>query len=103
MAARLSQESAGARDMLTRFSEQRGSMPESLAADAVSGNGELLHWLEERRITPYMHTRENHNKKDSRLYGIDRITHVPETNHYICPEGKQLTYAGIHAGNRTHV
>jgi transposase len=73
-AARLSQESAAARDMLTRFSEQRGSMPESLAADAGYGNGELLHWLEERRITPYMYTRENHSNKDSLLHGIDRFT-----------------------------
>jgi len=102
-AARLSQESAAARDMLTRFAEQRGSMPESLAADGAYGNGELLHWLEERRITPYMYTRENHSKKNPQLYQIDRFKHVPENNIYICPEGKQLTYVGINKHNRTHI
>src|SRR5213595_973314 len=70
-AARLSQESVAARDMLTRFAVRTGSMPQTLAADAAYGNGELLHWLEERKITPYMRTRENLAKKDDRLYSID--------------------------------
>jgi len=78
-------------------------MPQTLAADAAYGNGELLHWLEQRKITPYMRTRENLAKKDDRLYSIDRFTHDPETNNYICPEGKRLTYVGINARNHTHV
>jgi transposase len=102
-AARLSQESVAARDMLTRFAARTGSMPQTLAADAAYGNGELLHWLEERKITPYMRTRENLAKKDDRLYSIDRFTHDPETNNYFCPEGKRLTYVGINARNHTHV
>ena len=75
----------------------------SLAADAGYGNGELLNWLEERNITPYMYTREGHTRQNSKLYGIDHFTYVPETGNYICPECKQLTYLGIHAGNRNHV
>jgi hypothetical protein len=47
-AARLSQESLAARDMITRFTEQRDRPPQTLAADTAYGNGELLHWLEER-------------------------------------------------------
>ena len=74
-------------------------MPQTLAADAAYGNGELLHWLEQRKITPYMRTRENLAKKDDRLYSIDRFTHDPETNSYFCPEGKRLTYVGINARN----
>jgi transposase len=102
-AARLSQESVAARDMLTRFAARTGSMPQTLAADATYGNGEMLHWLEEQNITPYMRTRDSSASKDDRLYSIDRFTHDPETNHYICPEGKQLTYVGINARNRMHV
>jgi hypothetical protein len=37
------------------------------------------------------------------LYGIEKFTFHPETNSYRCPEGKQLTYVGIHARNRTQV
>lgn len=102
-AARLSQESAAARDMLTRFAQRHGSRPMSLAADAGYGNGELLNWLEERNITPYMYTREGQTRQNSKLYGIDHFTYVPETGNYICPEGKQLNYLGIHTKNRNHV
>ena len=38
--------------MITRFTEQRGRPPQTLAADTTYGNGELLHWLEERGVTP---------------------------------------------------
>jgi transposase len=102
-AARLSQESAAARAMITRFAEQRGGMPRTLAADAAYGNGELLHWLQERAITTYIPIRENAAKKQNGLYGIERFTYIPETNSYVCPEGKQLPYVGISSRNRTHV
>jgi hypothetical protein len=53
-AARLSQESAAAREMITRSAERRGRFPQSVAADTTYGNGELLAWFEERNITPYI-------------------------------------------------
>src|ERR1700720_4211070 len=53
-AARLSQESAAAREMITRSAERRGCFPQSVAADTTYGNGELLAWFEERDITPYI-------------------------------------------------
>jgi transposase len=51
-AARLSQESASARDMIVRFYERYRRYPQSLAADTTYGNGEMLQWLLERDITP---------------------------------------------------
>jgi hypothetical protein len=101
-AARLSQESAAARRMITRSAEKRGRFPQSLAADTTYGNGDLLAWLEERNITPYIRVKESPAPK-SNLYGIEKFTFVPETNSYQCPEGKRLTYVGINAINRTHV
>jgi transposase len=100
-AARLSQESAAARTLLTRFSEQRGRPPQTLAADTSYGNGELLHWLEERGITAHIPVKECPLGK-SDLYGIERFVYRPENNSYLCPEGKQLTYVGINPRNRTH-
>jgi hypothetical protein len=41
-AARLSQESKAARDMIARYRARYGYMPETLAADTTYGNGELL-------------------------------------------------------------
>jgi hypothetical protein len=100
--ARLSQESAAARDMIERYRERYGYLPQTLAADTTYGNGELLQWLDERGIAAYIRVKENPNGP-SDLYGIDQFTYVPEENYYICPEGKPLKYVGINPLNRTHL
>jgi transposase len=51
-AARMSQETVAAQDMLARFARWQGRDPESVVADATYGNGEFLQWLMERGITP---------------------------------------------------
>ena len=95
-AARLSQESVAAREMITRSAERRGRFPQSVAADTTYGNGELLAWLEQRGITPYIRVKESPAPKTN-LYGIEKFTYVAETNSYQCPEGKRLTYLGVNA------
>ena len=94
--ARLSQESAAAREMITRSAERRGRFPQSVAADTTYGNGELLAWFEERNITPYIRVKESPAPKTN-LYGIEKFTYVAETNSYQCPAGKRLTYLGVNA------
>ena len=101
-AARLSQESAAAREMITRSAERRGCFPQSVAADTTYGNGELLAWLEERNITPYIRVKESPAPKTN-LYAIEKFTYDPKTNSYQCPEGKQLTYLGVNPRNRNHI
>jgi len=100
--ARLSHESLAARQMIERHRQRYGSGPRTLAADNTYGNGELLQWLDDRGITPYIRVKENPLGK-SDLYGIDRFTYVPEHNCYLCPAGKQLKYVGINQRNRTHL
>src|SRR5712692_9211854 len=63
-AARMSQETVAAQDMLTRFTQWQGRTPESVAADTTYGNGEFLQWLMERGITPYMRTRDSALRKN---------------------------------------
>jgi hypothetical protein len=101
-AARLSQESVVARDMIERYGERYGSPPQTLATDTTYGNGELLQWLDERGITACIRVKENPNGPTG-LYGIDQFTYVPEENCYICPEGKPLKYVGINPRNRAHL
>lgn len=101
-AARLSQESAAARDMIERYRERHGQMPQSLAADNTYGNGELLQWLDERGITPFIRVKECPTPTRD-LYGIEKFTYVPEENCYLCPEGKPLKYIGINKLNRVHL
>ena len=93
-AARMSQETVAAQDMLTRFSECQGGGPESLAADTTYGNGEFLQWLADRNITPYMRTRDSIHRKRSPFFAPDRFTYEPEHDCYICPAGQPLNYGG---------
>src|SRR5213075_390119 len=102
-AARMSQETVAAQDMLTRFAEWQGRAPESVAADTTYGNGEFLQWLADRSITPYMRTRDSIHRKRSPYYGPERFTYQPESNSYLCPAWQQLNYGGRSLRNRTNV
>jgi hypothetical protein len=100
-AARLSQESVAARDMIERYRECYGHLPQTLAADTTYGNGEMLQWLDERGITPYIRVKKGPNSPPD-LYGIEKFTYVPDQNCYLCPAGKPLNYVGINQRNRAH-
>jgi transposase len=101
-AARMSQETVAAQDMIDRFARWQGRGPVSVAADATYGNGEFVQWLTERDITPYMRTRDSVHRKNSPFYGPERFTYQPESNSYRCPAGQPLHYVGLNVRNRTH-
>ncbi len=101
-AARMSQETVAAQDMIARFAAWQGREPAAVAADATYGNGEFLQWLMERDITPYMRTRDSALRKNSPLYGPDRFTYLPESDSYLCPAGQYLNFVGLNVRNRTH-
>jgi transposase len=102
-AARMSQETVAAQEMITRFAQWQGRGPASVVADATYGNGEFLHWLMERSITPYMRTRDSIHRKNSPFYGPEQFTYQPESNSYRCPAGQPLNYGGRSDRNRTYV
>ena len=93
-AARMSQETVAAQDMLTRFAEWQGRAPQSLAADTTYGNGEFLQWLADRSITPYIRTRDSIHRKRSPFFGPERFTYEAEHNRYICPAGQSTQLWG---------
>jgi len=99
-AARMSQETVAAQDMLTHFSQWQGREPESVAADTTYGNGEFLQWLTDRNITPYMRTRDSIHRKNSPFFGPEHFRYQPEHNRYICPAGQVLNYGGRVYRNR---
>jgi transposase len=101
-AARMSQETVAAQDMIDRFARWQGREPASVAADATYGNGEFVQWLTERDITPYMRTRDSVHRKNSPFYGPERFIYQPESNSYRCPAGQQLNYVGLNVRNRSH-
>ena len=81
-AARMSQETVAAQDMLTRFAQWQGREPASVAADATYGNGEFLQWLMERGITPYMRTRDSISARTVRSMVPSVLRIFPESNSY---------------------
>ena len=101
-AARMSQETVAAQDMIGRFTHWQGREPASVAADATYGNGEFLQWLLDRGITPYMRTRDSALRKNNPGYGPERFTYLPKSNSYLCPAGEQLNYVGLNVRNRAH-
>jgi len=101
-AARMSQETVAAKDMIARFSGWQGQEPESVVADATYGNDEFLQWLMKRGITPYMRSRDSALRKNNPLYGPERFSYLPESNSYLCPAGEQLNYVGLNVRNRAH-
>jgi len=102
-AARMSQETVAAEQMLARFALWQGREPDSLAADTTYGNGEFLQWLADRSITAYMRTRDSIHRKNSPFYGPEQFTYQPESNSYRCPAGQQLNYGGRSDRNRTYI
>jgi Transposase DDE domain len=101
-AARMSQETVAAQDMIVRFAQWQGCEPSSVVADATYGNGGFLQWLLDRGITPYMRTRDSVLRKKNPGYGPERFTYLPESNSYRCPAGEQLHYVGLNVRNRAH-
>jgi len=75
-AARMSQETVAAQDMLDRFARWQGRAPDSVAANTTYGNGEFLQWLADRGITPYMRTRDSIHRKRSPFFGPERFTYL---------------------------
>jgi Transposase DDE domain len=94
--ARLSEESRAAEEMIAPLRRGQNKNPQSIAADASYGNGELLQWLMDRQITPYMPTRDAVARTRSPFFGPERFTYQPESNSYLCPAGQQLNYGGRH-------
>src|SRR3979411_3520423 len=74
-AARMSQETVAAQEMIARFVQWQRREPTSVGADTTYGNGEFLQWLAQRSITPYMRTRDSIHRKRNPFFGPERFTY----------------------------
>ena len=76
---------------------------ESLGADKGYAAGEFIHNLINENIQPHIpiYEYQRHNHKD--IYPREKFTHDMTRDLFICPEGKELKYWGIHKRSRQHV
>lgn len=77
--------------------------PESLGADKGYAAGEFLHKLIQENIQPHIPIFEyqRHNHRD--IYPRERFEYDETRDIFICPEGKELKYWGIHKHSRQYV
>ncbi len=76
---------------------------ESLGADKGYAAGEFLHNLINENIQPHIpiYEYQRHNHKD--IYPRKKFTYDGTKDIFICPEGKELKYWGIHKRSRQYV
>jgi len=77
--------------------------PESLGADKGYSAGEFIDALINERIQPHIPIMDYRSQNDRGIYPIERFGFDKERNIFLCPEGKELKYWGIHRGSRQHV
>lgn len=77
--------------------------PESLGADKGYAAGEFIHNLGTEKIQPHIPIVDYRRHNGVGIYTIKEFHHDKQKDIFICPEGKELKYWGIHKHSRQHV
>lgn len=77
--------------------------PESLGADKGYAAGEFVHNIINEGINPHIPIINYRSQNDKGIYPIDRFSFEESKNIFICPEGKELRYWGLHKRSKQHV
>lgn len=77
--------------------------PKSLGADKGYSAGEFINALVNETIEPHIPVIDHRSQKDKGIYPITEFTFDRDRNIFVCPEGKELKYWGIHKRSRQHV
>lgn len=85
------------KDHLEQRKRWVGGHPQVLIADAGYGSEENYAYLQEKKITAYVKYNTFHEEQKRRYrkknpYRQEHFRYLPEEDHYLCPEGKKLTY-----------
>jgi transposase len=77
--------------------------PETIGADKGYSAGEFINHLINEDIEPHIPIVDHRSQNDRGIYPITRFTFAKEKNVFICPEGRELKYWGIHKHSRQYV
>lgn len=77
--------------------------PESLGADKGYAAGEFIHNVINEDIQPHIPIFEYQRHNHKGIYERERFNYDEMRDIFICPEGKELKYWGIHKRSRQHV
>ena len=73
----------------------------TVGADKGYSTGEFIHALTQQRIDPHVPVIDHRSQNDKGIYPLSAFTFDKEHNRFVCPEGKELCYLGVHS--RQHV
>jgi len=77
--------------------------PKSLGADKGYAAGEFIHNLVNENIAPHIPIFEYQRHNHKGIYTREEFEYDKAKDIFVCPEGKELKYWGIHKRSRQHV
>jgi IS5 family transposase len=77
--------------------------PESIGADKGYATGEFIHNLINENIHPHIPIVRHRNHNAIGIYTIENFQYDEEKDIFVCPDGKELKYWGIHKHSKQHV
>jgi len=99
----LASEGTTALGQLLRIPWAFGCMPGTVGADRGYSTGSFFHTLVTAGIDPHVPVKDYRSQNDNGIYPITAFRFDERENRFLCPEGKELTYWGIHHHSRQHV
>jgi len=96
-------DSENAINQIRRIKWKHKIVPESLGADKGYATGEFINNLINENIRPHIPIFEYQRHNHKGIYTRELFTYDEANGIYLCPEGKEMRYWGIHKRSRQHV
>ena len=78
-------------------------IPETIGADKGYATGEFIQDLIDESIVPHIPVISYRDRRNPDIYPIAQFTYNETDNIFLCPQGKELKYWGIHKHSKQHV
>jgi transposase len=90
-------------EQLRRIKWRHKIKPESIGADKGYSAGEFIHNLINENIQPHIPIVRHRSHNAIGIYTIKDFRYDEEKDIFVCPDGKELKYWGVHKRSRQHV
>ena len=90
-------------DQIRRIKWRHKIIPESIGADKGYATGEFIKNVINENIQPHIPIFEYQRHNHKGIYTREVFTYDEANDIYLCPEGKEMRYWGIHRQSRQHV
>jgi transposase len=90
-------------DQIRRIKWRHKIIPETIGADKGYATGEFINNVINENIQPHIPIFEYQRHNHKGIYTREAFTYDEANDIYLCPEGKEMRYWGIHRQSRQHV